>query len=328
MSRSAAWSPPRMVALSGARSARTKEMSVALARLNWERDGADWPNRQASSFVKAAGFTWHVQRAGQGPPLLLVHGTGASTHSVAGLFKRLALRFTVVAPDLPGHGFSQRTHREDVSLPGMSRALGQLLKTLGFEPQVVVGHSAGAAVLVRMALDCTIAPKVIVCINGALLPFSGFAGRVFSPLAKLIARSSIFPQLVALRGRDRNVIARVLKGTGSVLDERQLALYQRLFANPAHVAATLDMMAQWDLAALSRELPKLDVRLILIAAGNDEAVPADWAFEVEKRVGDARVVYLRGVGHLAHEEQPDEVASLIIEEAQRAGVALPGIASQ
>ena len=49
----------------------------AMSDLVWSRDGADWPNREASTFVEAAGFRWHVQRMGEGPPLLLIHGTGA-----------------------------------------------------------------------------------------------------------------------------------------------------------------------------------------------------------------------------------------------------------
>lgn len=304
------------------------EMSVVSARLNWERDSLDWPNREASRFVLAAGFSWHVQSAGHGPQLLLLHGTGASTHSVAGLFERLKRQFTVVAPDLPGHGFTRRAHRADVSLPGMSCALVQLLAALDVKPQIVVGHSAGAAVLVRMALDEAIAPKVIISINGALLPFPGLAGRLFSPLAKLVAQSRFVSHLVARRGRDRNAVARVLEGTGSKLDDHQVSLYQRLFANPEHVSAALDMMAQWDLAALARELPHLGVRLVLLAGGDDEAVPADSAFEVERKVRDARVIYMRGLGHLAHEEDPGKIAALIVEEAQRAGVELPGTRPQ
>ena len=46
----------------------------------WEREKSDWPNREASRFVDAGGLRWHVQQAGSGPVLLLVHGTGASSH--------------------------------------------------------------------------------------------------------------------------------------------------------------------------------------------------------------------------------------------------------
>ena len=48
-------------------------------RPTWEHDGRDWPNREHSRFVTAAGLRWHVQVAGQGPDLLLVHGTAAAT---------------------------------------------------------------------------------------------------------------------------------------------------------------------------------------------------------------------------------------------------------
>ena len=60
--------------------------------LSWDQDGHDWPNRDASRFVEAAGLTWHVQIAGQGPVLLLLHGTGASTHSWRDLLPGLAER--------------------------------------------------------------------------------------------------------------------------------------------------------------------------------------------------------------------------------------------
>lgn len=49
--------------------------------LAWDRDGRDWPNRAASRFVEVGGIHWHVQQLGQGPVLLLLHGTGAATHS-------------------------------------------------------------------------------------------------------------------------------------------------------------------------------------------------------------------------------------------------------
>ena len=87
--------------------ARRKRLSMSgLDDLSWERDGRDWPNREASRFVEAGGLRWHVQQMGRGPVLLLLHGTGASTHSWRALLPLLAKSFTVVAPDLPGHGFT------------------------------------------------------------------------------------------------------------------------------------------------------------------------------------------------------------------------------
>ena len=87
------------------------------------RPGAGWPNRDASRTVRAAGLDWHVQVAGAGPVLLLAHGTGAATHSWRGMVPLLARHFTVVAPDLPGHGFTQAPANARMSLPGMAAAL-------------------------------------------------------------------------------------------------------------------------------------------------------------------------------------------------------------
>ena len=63
-----------------------------MSRLDWERDGRDWPNRAASRFVRAGGLDWHVQTMGQGPTVWLIHGTGAATHSWRDILPLLAQR--------------------------------------------------------------------------------------------------------------------------------------------------------------------------------------------------------------------------------------------
>lgn len=288
--------------------------------MNWEIDGRGWPNHEASRFVEAAGFRWHVQRQGQGPKLLLLHGTGASSHSYADLQPMLAEHFDVLTPDLPGHAFTGTARRSDTSLAGMADAVARLLEVENFDARIVVGHSAGAAVLVRMCLDGRISPLALISLNGALLPFRGVAGRIFSPLAKMLVRAPLVPALVARRASDKSAVARLLEGTGSRIPQRQIDIYARLFANRAHVAATMDMMAQWDLESLERDLPRLAVPLVLVAAGDDEAVKPATAFAVERMVPGARVVYLRGVGHLAHEEQPRVIADLVADEARGVGL--------
>ena len=101
-------------------------------RLTWERDGRDWPNREFSRFINAAGMRWHVQVMGEGPAVLLIHGTGASTHSFRALAALLAPRFTVVMPDLPGHGFTDAPpSASGYSLPAVAHGSTALLQALG-----------------------------------------------------------------------------------------------------------------------------------------------------------------------------------------------------
>jgi magnesium chelatase accessory protein len=278
--------------------------------LDWEHDGAAWPNREASRFVVAGGLKWHVQTAGRGPVLLLLHGTGASTHSWRDLLPLLGARFTVIALDLPGHGFTPMASGDGMSLPGMGRLVAELLTALGVEPEFVAGHSAGAAIAARMVLDGRIAPRALVSLNGAFLPFAGLL-RVFSPAAKFLASTSLAARLAAIRARDPAAVDRLLASTGSKLDACGSALYARLVQNAGHVAGALAMMASWDLDALPNELRRLERPVLLFAASNDLTIPPQQALRVAALLPHAQVERLPGLGHLAHEEQPQLVADRI-----------------
>ncbi|MGY2047816.1 alpha/beta fold hydrolase BchO [Methylobacterium sp. JK268] len=282
------------------------------------REGRDWPNREASRFVEAGGLTWHVQEMGEGPGLLLLHGTGAATHSWRGLMPLLARDFRVIAPDLAGHGFTDAL--SSPSLPRMARAVAELLRVLGAAPQVVVGHSAGAAIAARLCLDGVLAPRLLVGLNAALKPFPGMAGLIFPAMARALFLNPVTPRVFAWSA-DRAAVERLIRGTGSTLDRAGLDLYRRLFQKPAHVAGALGMMANWDLVALDRDLPRLAVPLLLIVGGEDRTIAPDVSFGLADRLGGRpRVELLRGLGHLAHEEKPEVVAGLVREAAGREGV--------
>ncbi|HTO66981.1 MAG TPA: alpha/beta fold hydrolase BchO [Bradyrhizobium sp.] len=290
------------------------------AKLSWRVDGADWPNRDASRFIDAAGYRWHVQVMGSGPVALLAHGTGAATHSWRALMPLLARHFTVVAPDLPGHGFTDSPPAGRLSLPGMARDLAALCTKLDVKPQLAIGHSAGAAILARMSLDRSIGPKLIVSFNGAFLPFGGVAALVLSPLAKAMTFNPFVPRMFAWRGSDPAAVHRLIAGTGSAIDAEGERFYGRLVSSPAHVAAALQMMANWDLCPLVRDLPRLQSALLLVAASNDRAIPPDVARRVRGLSPKARLEIVPGYGHLMHEEAPELAATITVGAAVAAGV--------
>lgn len=281
----------------------------------------DWPNRQYSRRCEAAGINWHLQRFGSGPVLLLLHGTGAATHSWAGLAPLLARRFTVVAPDLPGHGFTDLAPMEQCSLPGMSRAVAALLRELGDVPALIVGHSAGAAIGASLCLLGACAPQAVVSINGAMLPFGRTAAPVFSRAARALARMPVFPQLIALHAVPRGPVRRMLRQTGSgQLPEDAGRWYRRVVRNPRHVAGALRMMANWDLPQLERNLDRLEPPLYLLVCDNDLVVAPGQADELARRLPGAQLQHIPGLGHLGHEEDPPRFAALIMDIADRHGV--------
>ena len=286
-------------------------------RLDWTLDGANWPHRASSQFIKAGGLTWHCQITGQGPDLLLIHGTGASTHSWRQLIEPLSQKFRVIVPDLPGHAFSDPLPGHRLSLPGMAHALAQLVTTIGAHPSLVVGHSAGAAIALDMALHHSCHPHAIISLNGALLPFGGIAGQIFPSMARMLVLNPFVPRFFAWRAEDPHAVTALIEGTGSRLDEEGLDFYRCLFRSRAHVAATLGMMANWDLDALNRSLGDLNCPLVLVAATGDKAVSPDAARTMKQRFSKARFVLLRQCGHLCHEEKPQEIIDLIIEVARQ-----------
>ena len=287
--------------------------------LVWETDARDWPNRSHSCFVQAAGLNWHVQQFGEATlpenaaRVLLIHGTGSSSHSWRDVAPLLAQRYRVLSMDLPGHGFTSMPRPAEQSLTAMSRKLAALLSSLHFAPQIVVGHSAGAAIAARMALDRSIAPLGIISLNGAFVGFGGVAGQLFSPIARLLAAGSFASRFFAWQASDPAIVDKLVRSTGSVLDATGMRLYAQLVRNASHVAGALAMMAHWDLVPLEHALPSLDIPLWLVAAENDLTVPPSQASRVARLLQQSRVVLWPMLGHLAHEESPAQCAAVVDE---------------
>ncbi|QYE36962.1 alpha/beta fold hydrolase [Polymorphobacter sp. PAMC 29334] len=274
----------------------------------WRTEGGDWPNREASRFVAAGGVRWHVQVAGEGSVVLLLHGTGAASHSWRDIFPDLSRDYTLVAPDLPGHGFSSGIGAP--TLPAMARAVAALLVELDLSPALIVGHSAGAAIGLRLAIDAY--PVPVVSFNGALLPFPGIAAKLFPAMAKLLFVNPLVPAIFALQARGPGVVAGFLeRATGSKIDARGVDLYARLFRRREHVAGALAMMANWDLAALAADFGRVRAPVQLVYGDRDAAIPPSVATEVAKRITGSTTLAMPGLGHLAHEEDPAAAIRII-----------------
>lgn len=282
--------------------------------LRWDRDGRDWPHRECSHFVTAGGRRWLVQRMGRGPVALLIHGTGASVHSWRAVMPLLSRGFTVVAMDLPGHGFTDGAANADLSLVGMARSVHMLVQALGLDVDLIVGHSAGAAVGARMVLDGHVAPRLLVAVNGAFFPLAGVAGVLFPAVARVMAVTPWAARWFARRTWEPDAVKRLIAGTGSTLDPYGIALYGRLMRDPAHTAGALAMMAQWELRPLAHDLANWRTPLGLIVGARDRAVSPDDAERLRRLLPASTAcskVVLQDAGHLAHEERPVDVAQWI-----------------
>ena len=277
-------------------------------RPSWESLRDRWPNAAASRFVDAAGLRWHVQTLGAGPALLLLHGSGGATHTWRDLLPLLAERFAVVAPDLPGHGFTTRPAAERLSLDAMASDLRALLDTLDVAPAGIVGHSAGGALALRLAADR--APRAVVGINAALTPPNALFSFA-APALQAVVGSGLVGELTAALADSELAFDTLMRSTGSRISAEQRALYRAFARSSDHAGAVMTMFSRWDLASLGRRLPEMHTPVTLVVGDRDGWVRPSEAERVARRLPDARVVTLAGAGHLAHEEQPERTAAIV-----------------
>lgn len=282
--------------------------------MNRSRDLPTWPNADLSRFVRHRPHDWHVQEAGTGETVLLIHGAGGASHSWRDMILPLAADFHVVALDLPGQGFTRAGTKRRLSLPAMTEDILALCTAKGWRPRTLVGHSAGAAIALNLSRALTqgnVPSPEVIGLNAALDRFQGIAGWLFPVLAKVLALNPLTAAMFTLGGDPVARARRLIEGTGSRIDETGLACYGRLISDRAHVDATLHMMAQWDVADLLDHLPEVTARCLLLTGAGDSAVAPDVSVRAAARLGRCDTICMDGLGHLAHEEAPEATLARI-----------------
>lgn len=278
--------------------------------MDFDRMPADWPFRQQARRIASRPHDWCVVDAGEGPPLLLLHGAGGAGHSFRHLLPLLTPQYRVIVPDLPGQGFTRSGARSRYGIDPMAEDMAQLCHTLDIRPHAIIGHSAGAALALR--LTDLLSPQGVVGINAALGAFDGAAGVMFPLLARVLAVTPFIPHVVARLWGTPATVSKLLSATGSPLDAEGQAQYLALVRDAAHVDGTLGMMAQWRLDGLMARLPAIATPTLLIASTGDLAVPARISRDTARHMPDARYAELPAFGHLVHEEAAPDVAALLL----------------
>jgi pimeloyl-ACP methyl ester carboxylesterase len=126
------------------------------------------------------GYRRAYVKAGSGPALLLIHGIGDSSDTWRPVVQQLAEHYTVIAPDLLGHGRSEKP-RADYSVAGFANGMRDLLSVLGVDRVTVVGHSLGGGVAAQFAYQFPDRCERLVLVG------SGGVGRTVSPLLRVAA---------------------------------------------------------------------------------------------------------------------------------------------
>ena len=283
--------------------------------MDWARDGATWPNAESSRFIDQRPHRWHVQEAGAGETILLLHGAGGATQSWRGLFPILSRSCHVVAPDLPGQGFSRLGTRLRCRPAAMADDIAALCGAEGWSPRIIVGHSAGAVLALELA--SRLRPAGIVGLNAALGNFEGVAGWLFPLMAKFMAVNPLIPPLLSRMAGGEARVRELLASTGSTIDAQGVSLYRRLMTDTGHIDGTLAMMAAWSVDGTLNRLPAIERPVLLLAGAQDGTVPPRTSREAALRLPNGTFAEVPGLGHLLHEEAPELAAQHILSFARQ-----------
>ena len=271
----------------------------------------NWPYRSNARRVACPPHDWCVLDVGSGPVILLLHGAGGSGHSFRNLIPLLTPYYRVIVPDLPGQGFTRAGARGRLGLDAMAADLAALCRAEGVAPVAIIGHSAGAAIALRMAEGVDPAPCVI-GINAALGEFEGAAGVLFPLMAKVLSVLPLIPTVVSRLSGTAARVEGLLASTGSKIDAAGRAQYLTLVQDTGHIEGTLGMMAQWQLQGLVARMPAITAPVLLIATKGDKAIPPRISQGAAAKMRNAEVVVLPQYGHLVHEEAADAVGEVLL----------------
>jgi pimeloyl-ACP methyl ester carboxylesterase len=266
--------------------------------------------------VRIHGHARAFLRVGEGPPLLLLHGIGCDHSTWGPVLAPLAERFTVIAPDLLGHGASDKP-RADYSLGGFANGMRDLLGVLGYERTTVVGHSFGGGVAMQFGYQFPERTERLVLVG------SGGLGRQINPLMRALtlpgagtalAVASVPPLPQALRLAADTVRRSRLPWTSDVGPMTEV--YTGLTRPDARAAflhvlrACVDWRGQvvtmLDRAYLTEGMP-----VLVVWGGRDLVVPPAHARKAAEAMPGARVEVFPHAGHFPHVDEPERFADLV-----------------
>ena len=271
-----------------------------------------WPHYEYSKFLETDKFVWHYQLIGKpgNPIMLLIHGAGASSHSWASLIPKLQ-EFQILAVDLPGHRFSKIKKGIKPQHDIIVRDLVVLFDALKIKPNVFVGHSIGAVIVLSLS-DIYKGPlSSIVLINGALERFEGPAATIFPLMAKVFYASPLTKYWIRIFNSAEKSLRKFLSISGSNLTSTNIDYYLQLMANEAHVTGTLAFISSWSIGDIEKKLEKINVPSLFLAGMSDGIVNYKTSVRANKKAFNAKIKLFENEGHLIHEVSSEKVAKEI-----------------
>jgi pimeloyl-ACP methyl ester carboxylesterase len=253
---------------------------------------------------------WHVETQGQGPPLLLLHGLGASSFSWRHNLTPLSRHFQVLAPDLPPHGRSPAPLDADYTLEALAAAVLKLLDRRGIARAALAGNSLGGSLALLLARRHPerISALVLLAPGAAVtrVPLIFFPLRL--PVLGLLAAALMGPWIYPLALRQAY-------HRWELITPDVVAGYARPFRDLRRRLALRRLCRQLEILPLAHVavlLEEIRQPVSLIWGYEDRILPVQQAYWIKDHLPGAEFHLLPEVGHAPQEEAPELVNKIII----------------
>ena len=272
--------------------------------------------------VDVKGAKVHVIKSGGvGDVVMLIHGASANAREfLHTLSPALDPDLAVLMPDRPGHGYSGRPARSDTLKVQADQMAGVLEQTLsGTQQAVVVGHSYGGAVALRLALDHPDLVKAVVLLAPVTHDWGGGGEAWYNTAAGVPVLGLAFSQFAPIAGPSmaESGIKGVFEPQPAPEDYIETSGLELLFRPGEFRANAKDVNALMDeLGAQQERYPSLDIPVVVFSGLGDTVIkPELHVGKLHHQVKDIRVIEYTDVGHMPHHARPDEIAAVIEELA-------------
>jgi len=248
--------------------------------------------------------------AGSGPPIVLIHGITSSSAGWELVGPRLARDYTVVAPDLLGHGQSAKP-RGDYSMGAFASGIRDLVLALGLGPVTVVGHSLGGGVAMqfayqfperteRLALVASggLGRRVHGFLRAATLPGSELVLPVLAGRQVLAAGRAVGRALGRMRVPLGNDAIEMARGHASLGDAESRAAFVHTLRASVDVGG--QRVQATDRLYLAAELP-----LLIVWGARDRIIPLGHGRRAHELVPGSRFELFERAGHFPHLDEPE-----------------------
>lgn len=266
-------------------------------------------------FLRIGGQLVHIEQAGRGEPLVLIHGFGASTYSWRKVMPRLAESFRVVALDLNGFGYTQRPRTfESYTREGQADLILKVLDALGLDSAHLMGHSYGGGLTLWIASRHPERVRSMVLVDSSA---PTYANDRRSRAASLKPLTSIFLRSVVLRpGSVRKALLRSFHDDSLVTPELVREYYDRIRIEGV-IEAYHGLTAPAPASTGRVELDKIDVPALVVWGAEDVVVPVHLGRDAAQRLPRGEFALMEKTGHIPMEERPEELLRIVLPFLER-----------